>query len=52
MRSGEELRRRLAKLGDLRLDGAALDRVGDALDVDGALVRHVVEEVVGANRRG
>ena len=47
VRRGEELRGRLAEVGDLRLDGLALLGVGERLQVHHAFVRHVVEDVVG-----
>ena len=45
MRLGEELAGRLAEVLDLALDGLLGHRVLDALQVDGALVRQVVEDV-------
>jgi len=51
VRRGEELHRRLAEAGDLRAQRLALGRVGDALEVDGALVGEVEEDVVRLLRR-
>ena len=46
VRPGENLARRLAELLNLRLSSRAAVRVSDALDVYGAVVREVIEEVV------
>ena len=45
VRPVEQLRRRVAEVVDLRLGRGALARVGDRVEVDGALVREVVEDV-------
>ena len=45
----EELGGRLAEVLDLVLDGLAHDGVGHGLEVDGALVGQVVEDVRGAD---
>jgi len=50
VRRSEDLLRRLAELPNLHLDALPLHRIVDRVDIDGAFVREVVEEIVSAHR--